>query len=337
MVASISDEASGVGFFAVASARRVVNAFPEFDFTFVAGGGLAHDINLAEIPRARVVSFTRPDTYRFGGPTISQVSPGIYGDGALAPEEVAKGYRIYTKSQPPTSLKTSAGWSAISGIVPLGQDASISVPCPTTHGGFYVGYALVFDGDFETGHVGRPVHVICNQCAGYDQDGDGFYDIGGDPECCPIQEACDCNDLDSNVHPGALEVCNGIDDNCNYVIDDVALPGSVTSIALGKQPGTTRIEWPALPVAMRYDVVRGDLTALLMAGGSYSAATTSCAANDVTVAHIDDAEDPDPGGYGVWYLIRAANCTGAGSYDASDPTQAAPRDAGIAASGHACP
>ncbi len=336
MVALTSDEAFGMAFFAVASARRIVNAFPEFDFTFVAGGGLARDINLVEIPRARILSVTRPDTYRFGGVMFSQVSPGIYGDGSLAPQEVAKGYRIYTSLQTPTSLKTSAGWSAISGIVPLDQDVSINVPCPAATGEFYVGSTLAFDGDFESAHVGRYVRIVCNHCAPYDQDGDGWYQFGGLPECCQ-DPWCDCNDSNPNVYPEALEVCNGIDDNCDDLIDNANVPGPVAALQLEKQPGTTRIEWPALPVAQRYDVVRGDLTTLLLTGGSYSAATETCAANDVTAPYLDDAEEPVPGGYGLWYLIRAANCTGVGSYNGPGASQTAPRDAGIAASGHGCP
>ena len=220
--------------------------------------------------------------------------------------------------------------------MPLDQDISINVPCPVTTGEFYVGSTLVFDGDFESAHVGRYTRIVCNHCAPYDQDGDGWFQFGGLPECCQ-DPWCDCNDFNAAVHPDALEVCNGIDDNCNYVVDDVSLPGAVASVQFEKQPGATRLAWPALPVATRYDGVRGDLTALLMSGGSYSAATTSCAANDVTATQMDDAEDPDPGGYGFWYLIRAANCTGVGSYDTPGSSQAAPRDAGIAASGHACP
>lgn len=47
-----------------------------------------------------------------------------------------------------------------------------------------------------------------------DQDGDGFSPDGG--SCGPI----DCNDADSAVNPGALEICNdGIDNNCNSRID----------------------------------------------------------------------------------------------------------------------
>jgi len=333
MVTLISDEASGTGFFAVASARRIVNAFPEFDFTFVAGGGVAHDIDLVEIPPARVLSSTR-GTLVMRGPQLSEVIPGLYGDGSLAPEEVVKGYRIYRKPDNATSLRTSDGWVAVTGTIPLGQNSTVVWTCPPG-GRLYVGYTLVFDGNFETAHVGRPARILCRYCE--DADGDGFLSLNSDIECESYPQQWDCNDLNANVNPEALEVCNGIDDNCDGAIDNAAVPGSVAALQLEKQPGTTRIEWPALPVASRYDVVRGDLTTLLLTGGSYSAATKACAANDITVARVDDAEDPEPGGYGFWYLIRAANCTGVGSYDTPGASQAAPRDAGIAASGQACP
>jgi hypothetical protein len=41
-----------------------------------------------------------------------------------------------------------------------------------------------------------------------DQDGDGW------PWCN------DCNDSSAGVHPGATEFCNGVDDNCNGIIDE---------------------------------------------------------------------------------------------------------------------
>lgn len=153
MVASVSDEGpagpSLRGYFAVASARRVVSANPEFDFTFVNGGGPAGDIDLVAMPSARISTVTRPLEFHFVAPILSDVSPGIYGDGSLAPEEVVKGYRIYLSVGVVSSLRTSAGWSAIFGVLPLGQNAviPIGVPCPPS-GGWSFGYALVFDGYF---------------------------------------------------------------------------------------------------------------------------------------------------------------------------------------------
>jgi len=64
-----------------------------------------------------------------------------------------------------------------------------------------------------------------------DQDGDGYYKsqqgtpkIGcGDVPGYAVQGG-DCNDQDPAVHPGAVETCNVLDDNCNGQIDEGVRP-----------------------------------------------------------------------------------------------------------------
>jgi predicted outer membrane repeat protein len=53
-----------------------------------------------------------------------------------------------------------------------------------------------------------------------DLDGDGYGDPAFpqavcDPDAGLVQDATDCDDGDAAVHPGALEVCNGHDDDCD--------------------------------------------------------------------------------------------------------------------------
>lgn len=54
-----------------------------------------------------------------------------------------------------------------------------------------------------------------------DRDGDRFGNPG-EPGC-PAGPATDCGDRNPLVFPGATEVCNGWDDDCNGLIDDSAL------------------------------------------------------------------------------------------------------------------
>jgi hypothetical protein len=68
---------------------------------------------------------------------------------------------------------------------------------------------------------------------GTDQDGDGF-----------TVEAGDCNDGNPDVHPGAPEVCNGVDDDCDTQTDE-GNPGGGAACSTGQLAGARRGRRPA--------------------------------------------------------------------------------------------
>ena len=74
------------------------------------------------------------------------------------------------------------------------------------------------------------------QCVSYykDADGDG-YGISTDSVCVctpygayTATQGGDCNDNNNLAHPGATEVCNGLDDDCDAVVDEEGAQGCIT-------------------------------------------------------------------------------------------------------------
>ena len=58
-----------------------------------------------------------------------------------------------------------------------------------------------------------------------DADGDGFGDPSSSVDACEaltgtVPNSNDCDDSDSTIYPGAEELCDGIDNNCDGVVDE---------------------------------------------------------------------------------------------------------------------
>jgi len=58
-----------------------------------------------------------------------------------------------------------------------------------------------------------------------DTDGDTFGDAGSSQDACSgplnhVADSTDCDDAVNTTFPGADELCNGVDDDCDSVIDD---------------------------------------------------------------------------------------------------------------------
>ena len=59
---------------------------------------------------------------------------------------------------------------------------------------------------------------------GHDHDGDGYDAVVYSPPGCSLpptyEPTGDCNDDATAIHPGASEICDGIDEDCDTLVDE---------------------------------------------------------------------------------------------------------------------
>ena len=116
-------------------------------------------------------------------------------------------------------------------------------PCPPTNNGTYkpLSPLSAFDGENPNGtwtltviDVYEDAGVLNDWSIGFpslpqtlyaDLDGDGFGDPASSIQACTatagyVTDATDCNDNNNQIHPGATEICNNLDDDCDGSIDE---------------------------------------------------------------------------------------------------------------------
>ncbi|GMV43579.1 MAG: hypothetical protein AMXMBFR64_52950 [Myxococcales bacterium] len=128
----------------------------------------------------------------------------------------------------------------------------------------YPGAAEICDGKDNNcnGQIDEGVQSGCSTWY-QDKDGDGFGKTGVTKCLCGAEGdyqatiGGDCNDTNAAVNPGATEICNAIDDDCDGVIDEAGSQGCVTFYK--------DVDSDAYGVA-------GDTQCLCSAAGSYKAA-----------------------------------------------------------------
>ena len=126
-----------------------------------------------------------------------------------------------------------------------------------------------------------------------DADGDGFGDDATGVEQCAqpantVTIGGDCDDADSTVYPGAIELCDGLDNNCNNNIDE------------------------GLPVTTYYEDLDGDTY-----GSSVSITTCETLGNGFVLIS-GDCDDNNPNAYpGAMDVLDNGideNCDGVDNY-----------------------
>jgi N-acetylneuraminic acid mutarotase len=106
----------------------------------------------------------------------------------------------------------------------------VNVPPPRqSPSAVWTGTEMIVWGGFEstTSTGGRYCACPLGRLVYRDADGDGFGDPGNSAPTCDgsipagyVLDATDCDDANASVYPGAPELCNGIDDNCDGTIDE---------------------------------------------------------------------------------------------------------------------
>jgi YD repeat-containing protein len=146
--------------------------------------------------------------------------------------------------------------------------------------------------------------------------------------------AADCDDRDSSVHPGAPELCDGKDNDCNGTVDDGWVTPGTTS-GLGSASDKRTMDWNIEAQADGYDVTKGDL-ASVRSGGGFGSSVLACVENDSADTQSVDLVDPSPGS-AFYYVVRAKRACKSGTYNSVAGSQFTDRDSGIATSPNRCP
>jgi hypothetical protein len=102
-------------------------------------------------------------------------------------------------------------------------------------------------------------------CSGGDKDSGGAGPVVVDEDRDGVEAADDCDDAEAAVHPGAEEICDELDNDCNGTVDDEPADGETF-----------------------YVDADGD------GFGLPGSATSACASPSGYVANADDCDDTDP-------------------------------------------
>ncbi|HNF72156.1 MAG TPA: putative metal-binding motif-containing protein, partial [Chitinophagaceae bacterium] len=138
-----------------------------------------------------------------------------------------------------------------------------------------------------------------------DTDGDGYGNLQNSIASCIqpsgyVSNSTDCNDANALIHPGATEVCNGLDDDCNGQTDDGLPFVTYYADADGDGYGNVNVSVSTCDGAPSGYV--SDATDCNDASNSvHPNATEICNGIDDDCDGLTDDADPSISGQSIWY------------------------------------
>ena len=121
-------------------------------------------------------------------------------------------------------------------------------------------------------------------------------------------------------------------------VPSLAQPQGTPFIVLARDaddPDEALIQWSALPDVTHYQVILGDLDDLLENDGDFTQAADECLEEELPVT-VASAIDVPNEGEAFWFLVRAVNDDGNGTWDSLSASQQGQRDAEVDEAGR-CP
>ena len=172
-----------------------------------------------------------------------------------------------------------------------------------------------------------------------DSDGDGYGLAGTDTAACAqpsghVADDTDCDDTDAAVNPAASEICDGIDNDCDGLVDDDDSPVSGASTWYldydGDSYGGVRVSTSACVQPSGYVADSSDCDD--SDASQYPGATETCNGEDDDCDGLVDDDDPDTTGATTWY----ADADGDGYGDTASAASACSAPSGYVADDTDC-